>query len=309
MPTTPEDQQPHSLSPAALAYVTRHADEINRIAVVTGASGSAIALSVGRELTRIDLVGRVHRFGHTLAEQHASEVGSDRLEREYAAAKATLQADPGAFDGNRGVLKQFQDPVLADVGPGHVKILTAFELIDRNADTPVGRQLGLDRYAQDRAGTVRDLEDPSNPLSLKIAGLMVRDGQAYLGRQRIEGRSWNELDGRQRDAALVAYYTLGESAIATRIAAGDFHPSTGGPTGGWVMHGTNRVDVLAILEAKTCLIAESGPRRTELLTSIEHEAGQRAMWMASAAGPDPVAAAPAATAGLSPQIGTPGLTR
>lgn len=308
---TPDDQQPHSLSPAALAYVTRHADEINRIAVATGASGSAIALSVGRELTRNDLVGSVHRFGHSLAEQHALDVGSDRLEAEYAAARTTLKADPKAFDGNHGVLKQFQDPILADVGPGHVKILTAFELIDRNADSEMGRQLGLDRYRHDRAAIVRDLEDPNNALSLKIAGLMVRDGQAYLGRQQIEGRSWNELDGRQKDAALVSYYTLGESAVATRIAAGDFRPSTGGASGGWVMHKTNRADVLGILEAKACLVADSGPRPrgTDLLTSIEHEAEQRALWMASAAGPNPTAAAPAVAVGIAPQVATRGLTR
>jgi len=181
---------------------------------------------------------------------HTSE---SKLEHDYKWDTAEIKRSAGAFDGeNVGFIRRVFHPTVSDIGPGSIKILTAIQIIKQYQDTPQGKALGLDQYKlTDLKALASDLNDRNNSLSIKIAALVVLNGQKFFSDKSIDGIPWAKLTKEQQDAALTAYYTLGEHAVSVDMAKNEFLPFTSGAkvgkVGPWILFGNNYSNLNAIL--------------------------------------------------------------
>jgi hypothetical protein len=131
--------------------------------------------------------------------------------------------DPGAGWFDQAMLK-VANPVLWDVGPGHVHIRTAIAMLQNyNRMFPDSDPLDLKRYNQRYDLLVRDLKNPDNDATIKIAGLVARDGQDFY-RQAMTPERWAMLSDDERAAALTQYYVTGKERMQA-----DFQKRGGDP--------------------------------------------------------------------------------
>jgi hypothetical protein len=75
-------------------------------------------------------------------------------------------------------LDRFDNPAFFDGGPGNIKIRTAIGVLQNyNQMYPDSDPLELKRYNQRYNLLVRDLKDPDSDTTVKIAGVVAREGQ------------------------------------------------------------------------------------------------------------------------------------
>jgi len=244
---------PKDYNEDALKYVAANANSIDEVANRLGVSPEAVAGSMAREITRADGEDPYSAIGHSLAVWRDLKFISEKdFDRDYKNDLEKLHKNPGTFDGDFGLKQRILHPTLSDIEPGAVKILTALQIIKQYQGTSQGKLLGLDNYQlTDVKAIVADLNHANNPLSIKVAGLIVLNGQKFFADKSIDGIPWSELTKEQQDAALTAYYTIGEHAVSVDMAKNEFHPFTPGPKGGqvgpWVLFGNNYSNLNAIL--------------------------------------------------------------
>jgi hypothetical protein len=131
--------------------------------------------------------------------------------------------EPGAGNPKLALLK-LANPVLWDVGPGHVNIRTAITLLQNyNRMFPDSDPLDLKQYNQRYDLLVRDLKNPDNDATIKIAGLVAREGQDFY-RKTMTPERWAMLSEDQRAAALTQYYVTGKERMQA-----DFRQRGGDP--------------------------------------------------------------------------------
>jgi hypothetical protein len=243
------DPQPYDKN--AMDYISKNVPVINSVSAQIGVSSTAVAASISREITRADGEG----FAEHLVHRTLIEVGHLEPEHfydvQYRSDVKSVAETTGIFDGNP-LIKYLSDPVVQDIGPGSIKVLNAINLIRQYQDTPQSKALGLDKYKlTDLKAIVHDLNDYRNPLSIKIASLYILNGQKYFENKSIDGIPWANLTKEQQDAALTAYYTVGEHAVSVDMEKNEFHPFTSRPKGGqvgpWVLFGDNYSKLNAIL--------------------------------------------------------------
>jgi hypothetical protein len=108
---------------------------------------------------------------------------------------------------------KLENPVLWDVGPGHVNIRTAITMLQNyNRMFPDSDPLDLKQYNRRYDLLVRDLKNPDNDATIKIAGLVAREGQDFFANAMTPER-WAMLSDDQRAAALTQYYVTGKERM------------------------------------------------------------------------------------------------
>src|ERR1051326_1859088 len=131
--------------------------------------------------------------------------------------------EPGANFFKLAELKT-GNPVLWDVGPGHIHIRTAITMLQNyNRMFPDSDPLDLKRYNQRYDLLVRDLKNHDNDATIKIAGLVAREGRDFY-RNIMTPERWAMLNEDQRAAALTQYYVTGKERMED-----DFHKRGGDP--------------------------------------------------------------------------------
>src|SRR5262249_35777684 len=111
------------------------------------------------------------------------------------------------------VKSKLDNPVLWDVGPGHINIRTAITMLQNyNRMHPDSDPLDLKQYNRRYAVLVRDLKNPDNDAPIKIARLVARDGQDCYTKAMTPQR-WAALSDDQRSAALTQYYVTGRERM------------------------------------------------------------------------------------------------
>jgi len=243
------DPQPYDDD--ALRYLKDNESTINRVSSDLGVSANAVAGSMAREITRSDGATLPERALHTVLFDLAKVKSEQSYEEEYQRDLQDIARNPGILDGNPWG-RYFVYPTVRDIGPGSIKVFTAIQIIKQYQDTPQGKALGLDTYKlTDLKAIVHDLNDPANLLSIKIAGLVILRGQKFFSDKSVDGIPWAKLTKEQQDAALTAYYTLGEHAVSVDMAKNEFRPFTPAPKGGkvgpWILFGNNYSNLNAIL--------------------------------------------------------------
>lgn len=248
----PSDLSPQSYDANALAYMATNRLAILDVSSKLGVSAAAIAGTMGREITRADKASFFQKIRHEALSYEARLVPEWIYQSKYKEDLKKLKENNDAFDGNPSKLYALNASI-HDLGPGAIKLLTAIKVIDQYKETSQGVSLGLNKYTlNDLRQIARDLDDRNNSLSVKVAGLVILNGQNYFANKSIAGIPWDNLTQEQKDAALTAYYTVGEAAVSADMAKNEFFPFTPGPKGGqvgpWVLFGNHYSKLQAILE-------------------------------------------------------------
>ena len=120
--------------------------------------------------------------------------------------------------------QQTYDP--RDVGPGHINIRTAINMLQNyNRMYPDSDPLNLKQYNQRYDLFVRDLKDHNSDTTVKIAGVVARDGQDFF-RQAMTPERWAMLSEDQRAAALTQYYVTGRERMEKHFQESGGDPNT-----------------------------------------------------------------------------------
>jgi hypothetical protein len=150
--------------------------------------------------------------------------------RTLADAFARSNLPGGGIEPGTSFVKQMalkiDNPVLWDVGPGHVNIRTAITMLQNyNKMFPNSDPLDLKQYNQRYDLLVRDLKSPDSDTTVKIAGLVARDGQDFFSKAMTPER-WAMLSEDQRAAALTQYYVTGRERMQNHFEQSGGDPNT-----------------------------------------------------------------------------------
>src|ERR1043166_1288107 len=119
---------------------------------------------------------------------------------------------PGASNTDLASLK-LGNPVLWDVGPGHIHIRTPITMLQNyNRMFPDSDPLDLKQYNRRYDLLVRDLKNHDSDATIKIAGLVAREGHDFY-RKAMTPERWAMLSEDQRAAALTQYYVTGKERM------------------------------------------------------------------------------------------------
>ncbi|MEJ2426217.1 MAG: hypothetical protein P8101_17505 [Candidatus Thiodiazotropha sp.] len=119
-------------------------------------------------------------------------------------------------DDKPGALDKLLHPTLMDVGPGNFKIATAIRLV--NEYSTKYPNLGLDKYLNDYGQLVTDLMDDEKPITAQLYGIYLKENaEAWFKRNNAYGDQWDDLPEAFRDALLITYSNVGESAMAEKM--------------------------------------------------------------------------------------------
>jgi hypothetical protein len=175
-------------------------------------------LAVGGPAEELDTIRRTDPIGDPL-----SFVGNPFLDvrarnyfwRDHNALSQDLE-DAKKVDQSRGVnaWKKFWHPVLADLGPGNIKLAHAIELLRRYSQRfPDSDPLQLkEKYNLDYKGLGRDLADWDNlEATAKFAALDAADAVAFF--QREAPRTWASADKFKKLGLVSTYYNRGREQM------------------------------------------------------------------------------------------------
>jgi hypothetical protein len=133
---------------------------------------------------------------------------------------------PPPFAGLGLHLNALWNPALFDVGPGNIKIRTAISMLQNYSQMfPDSDPLNLKRYNQHYDLLVRDLKDPDSNTTVKIAGLVAREGQDFFVNAMTPQR-WAALSDDRRAATLTKYYAVGKERMQDDFARKGGNPNT-----------------------------------------------------------------------------------
>jgi hypothetical protein len=195
----PDDGYRVDLARQTDQYWYDHRNTFNSVSAVTGVPPTAIAASIGEEY-RMRTFAKDGLFypvwgGDILVNGRG---GDQMLERNYATHAQALQAGQ-AIPGN------YLDPTTFDIGPGHIKVATAMDMVKKYVNQYTQSDpLGLKQYVGHYDALYRDLLDPNSDVSVKIAGLKLKEVQDYY--LKYAANWYQGLDGVSRDQALDSGY-------------------------------------------------------------------------------------------------------
>lgn len=235
---------------ASLEYLARNSKQLNALAGELHVQASSIAAGIAREMSRTPYMTWGQSIGKLVGimDQEVTRTNKDLI-NEYDAAQKTLFGDgtpanpgnPHAFDHQTA-----WDPkrptqinaMLLDLGPGHIRTLTALQLLNKYGSDPAFKALGLGEYINMEHGKpvkrdgsiynfrqfVYDLNNGNKDLSLKIAALVAHDAQQHFtknqnGIQFMQANklTWDTASQEQRDILTSSYYTRGQAAVDSAI--------------------------------------------------------------------------------------------
>ncbi|GID08166.1 hypothetical protein TMM008_53680 [Pseudomonas sp. 008] len=225
-----------SFSKSTLEYLQSMADEANEISKALGVDDVTAQGMLGAIGEEYESLG----FKDVVQAITVSGASHEELKANYESVLADpdlLKEIVGANDVRQGVIKYF-NPVLNDVGPGNIKILTAMKLLgDYMESNPGSDPLGIKNYAQDYGRLVKDLGDEKNTLSLKFAGLMLVEANEFYSVKAAS--AWAGYDQDTKDAILITYYNNGEEwavgkaeQFFSEFPDAQYAPKPGGGTSG-----------------------------------------------------------------------------
>ena len=228
-------------------YIKSQAERAKAIANELGAAdvtAQGILGAIGEEYESLGTVdkiqtARVSAFSHEEIKSNYDSVVKD---------KQILSDVVSAGSIKKGLIK-WDNPVLNDVGPGNIKILTAIDLLAKyNTANPEQDPLGLKGYNGDYKSLVSDLSDEKNSASLKFAALMLQEGRAFYAERA--GAAWASYDQDTQDAVLITYYNNGRewaTARADKFASdnpgGQYAPKPGGGVSGGEVYLENAAQI------------------------------------------------------------------
>ncbi|MCY1284541.1 RTX calcium-binding nonapeptide repeat (4 copies) [compost metagenome] len=146
---------------------------------------------------------------------------------------------------------KWDNPVLNDVGPGNIKVHTAIELLNKYIESHgYSDPLKIKGYANDYSKLVRDLSSKDGALSLKFAGLVLKEGSEFF--RNKTSLAWSSYDQDAKDAILITYYNNGRSNTAKKIDGfltvfPEYFPGPGGGESGGLVYLENIVGIKSLL--------------------------------------------------------------
>jgi hypothetical protein len=219
-------EYPLRYSPAALKYLSQHADEINFVAGSLGISPLSVAAGIAREQTLESdyyaydpkrVIGNpLFRWPETYYISLLSDEGiRDRYDAVNKLDNETLM-NPQDFD-------KIAHPLLFDIGPGNIKLRTGISLLDNYNSQYQGNDdfMGLNKYEGKLPQFVSDLKDPKNPLTAKVSGLLAQEATQFY-QQHMTPTAWNYLTDDQKAAAVTQYYVRGPEKLTQEAAGQEF---------------------------------------------------------------------------------------
>jgi len=214
-------EYPLRYSPQALKYLSDHANEINFVAGSLGVSPLSAAAGIAREQTLesdIYLYQPRRVVGNPVRQTESyllPYLGDWYLRRMYDATNK-LDSETLIYPGASAVTH----PMLFDVGPGNIKLRTAISLLDNyNSQYQGGADfLGLNRYNGNLPQFIGDLQDPGNPLTANISGLLASEATQFY-KYHMTPAGWDFLPEDQKAAAVTQYYVRGPEKL-TQEAGG-----------------------------------------------------------------------------------------
>jgi hypothetical protein len=231
--------------PRDLDYFSRNAKQIRDTAALLGVPALGLVGGVAREQA---YARNVHPLSAIFSEPVKDFLTSNQVDTSAPSAMPggvlwkpiTHQALADAFArSNRPgggiepgadwwdlVGPKLGNPVLWDVGPGHIHIRTALTMLQNyNRMFPDSDPLDLKQYNQRYDLLVRDLKSPESDTTVKIAGLVARDGQDFY-RQAMTPERWAQLSDDERAAALTQYYVTGRERMENHFQQSGGDPNT-----------------------------------------------------------------------------------
>lgn len=216
-----------------LSYLQSMSGQAKAISAALGSSGvtaQAILGAVGEEYQSLNLIDTLQTFNvsretHQSIADNFKKVAPDEVLKQKMVTGNSLEK----------LGYKLTNPVLNDIGPGNIKILTAIELLQnysaRNINTD---PLGIKIYSSDYHKLVSDLSDKNNPASLKFAALMLQEANEFY--QDEAAAAWNTYNQDTKDAVLVTYYNNGYENSVKKIdgrpVGTDYFPKPGGGVSG-----------------------------------------------------------------------------
>jgi hypothetical protein len=218
---------------SGLNYLSSKAKQINDIATLFGVPAPGLAGGIAREMTlerREYPKDLLRLFGQPLkawlTSTEVDQPGRDPMTADspllpwkpithgtiadYFARSNTLPRNTLA---NPTYPDRLANPIFFDVGPSNVKIRTAITMLQNyNRMFPDYDPLHLKRYNDQYDVLVRDLKNPDSDTSIKIAGLVAREGRDFYIKAMTPQR-WAALSEDQKAAALTKYYALGKERM------------------------------------------------------------------------------------------------
>ncbi len=124
--------------------------------------------------------------------------------------------NPQAYD-------KIAHPLLFDVGPGNIKLRTGISLLDNYNSQYQGNDdfMELNKYNGNLPQFVSDLQDPRNPLTAKVSGLLAQEATQFY-QQHMTPTAWNYLTDDQKAAAVTQYYVRGPEKLTQEAAGQEF---------------------------------------------------------------------------------------
>jgi hypothetical protein len=229
--------------PRDLHYVSAKAKQIRDTAALLGVPAPGLAGGVMREMTRarnvdpydkwavasapIKELMTSNEYDWSIPDRPAwKPITHQTLANGFARSNMPGGSiDPGAGKPRQAILK-LENPVLWDVGPGKINIRTAISMLQNyNQMYPDSDPMDLKQYNQRYDLLVRDLKNPDNDATVKIAGLVAREGQNFFLNAMTPER-WAALSDDERAAALTKYYAAGKERMQDDFLKHGGNPAT-----------------------------------------------------------------------------------
>jgi hypothetical protein len=229
-----------SYGTGAFAYITNREQRIaiKDTAAALGVSATAIAGAMAEESNDYWL-NLINQSKNYFSDIYARVVNftSDMWLADYAAVHGDIGYVPS-------MAEKFLHPVYMDLGQGNFKMTTAIRLVQENASNP---NLGLGVYINNYSQLAADLVDPSNGVTAKLYGLMIKEADAWFTspEHNAYGADWATLPQEIKDALYVTYVNLGAAQMQTKFnettfnGTYDYEPLPAVGTGGGLNHLNN----------------------------------------------------------------------
>jgi hypothetical protein len=242
------DDWQHTYDPRDLNYLAAKAKQIRETAALLGVSPLDLAGGIAREMTYTRQVNP-HKPLIVAARPIKEFLTSNEIDRNAldwpmtggpawkpithqslaeGFARSNTPGQSFKFERDKQtaeqILNKLTNPVFWDVGPGAINIKTAVSMLQNyNRMFPQSDPLDLKRYNERYDLLVRDLKSPDSDTTVKIAGLVAREGHDFY-RKTMTPERWAALSEDQRAAALTKYYVTGKESMQA-----DFQKRGGDP--------------------------------------------------------------------------------
>lgn len=250
----------------AIAYVGQFAETINEVAAQLGISAGAVAGAMAEERQAYDSMdSTLDKYAQsgfdpnealaTLPEAlegggagvlvwagtHAAQLVTTRTHEQWQALFGAAQM----FVGKPSNIDKVLNPALIDVGLGNFKISTAIDIIVKYASKYPS--LDLTKYLTHYDSLVADLIDDRSGLTATLYGVYIKEyAEPFFRVNSAYAGQWDSLSQTFRDALLVTYTNLGQSAMEGLMRS-PYEPQPALTSGGGMNHLLNASSIGAAL--------------------------------------------------------------